>query len=87
MAANIALRAFLTRIGINTMTQDAIEEQGITDMASLLELTVKDVRYMENSVMKYVAPLVTPGAIQLPFRALKQQEAAQYWITTRCWMG
>jgi hypothetical protein len=88
MAANIAFRAFLTRIGINDLSQDAIADQGLSDMQTLSELTQEtDIRYLCNNTMKYQAPLVAPGMIQLPFRAVKRLEAARYWIDTRRWLG
>jgi hypothetical protein len=88
MAANTPFRAFLTRIGINDLSQDAIEDQGLSDMQTLSELTKTDIRYLcNNTMLKYQAPLVAPGMIQLPFRAVKQLEAARYWIDTRRWSG
>jgi ribosomal protein S5 len=85
MAANLAFRAFMTCIGVNDMTTDAIGEQGVETMENLAELTLKDVRYLSTNVMKYQAPLVAQGKVRLPFRSIKKIEAARYWIDTRRW--
>jgi len=53
MAANFGFRAFLTRIGINDLSQDAVEDQGLLDMQTLSELSQKDIRYLCNNVLKY----------------------------------
>jgi hypothetical protein len=88
MAANTAFQAFLTRIGTNDLSQDAIvADQGLLDMQMLSELTQTDIRYLCNNTMKYQAPLVAPGMIQLPFRAVKRLEAARYCIDTHRWSG
>jgi hypothetical protein len=87
MAAHLEFRAFMARIGLNEMTTDAVREQGVENMVTLSELTIKDIRYLAKNVMQYQAPLVAPGEVRLPFTAVKKLEAARYWIDTRKWTG
>jgi hypothetical protein len=87
MAANLEFRDFMLRIGLNNTASEAVGEQGVENMTNLSELTLKDVRYLANNVMKYQAPLVKPGEVRLPFRSIKKIEAARYWIDTRRWTG
>jgi hypothetical protein len=77
----------MTRIVVNNMTTDAVGEQGVEDMTNLAKVTLTDVHYLATNVMKYQAPLVTPGEVRLPFCSIKKIKAAQYWIDTRRWTG
>ena len=51
MAAHLEFRALMARIRLNDTTTDAVREQGVENMVNLLELTIKDIRYLAKNVM------------------------------------
>jgi hypothetical protein len=84
----VQFRGFLAQININQVTQDAIGDQGVSDMELMEELTISDVQHQSQNVMKYQAPLYRPGMVQVPFTTVKRLQARHYWISnTRCWVG
>ena len=88
MAAAVAFRNALTRIGINAATRAAISENGFVTAQDLVSIDDKDLDKLPKHLEAWRVPgAVANAQVRIPFLSLTKLKALRYWILAQRYIG
>ena len=88
MAAAVAFRNALTRIGINAATRAAISDNGFVTAQDLVSVDDKDLDKLPKHLEAWRVPGAAPAAqVRIPFLSLTKLKALRYWILAQRCIG